>query len=121
MQNNITISIFEVVGSHLCVASSDGQKVYDRLAIAIQNNRGVMLSFRNVSILTSAFLNAAIGQLYGNFSEAQIRALLKVEDIQPDDLALLKRVVDTAKQYFRDPQQFNQAVRDIGGDEPDGT
>ena len=44
--------------------------------------------------LTSAFLNAAIGQLYGTFSEGQIRSQLKVEDVEPDDLALLKRVVD---------------------------
>ena len=54
----------------------------------------------NVSTLTSAFLNAAVGQLYGQFDEDQIRRLLKVEDRESDDVALLKRVVDTAKQYF---------------------
>jgi hypothetical protein len=55
--------------------------------------------------LTAAFLNAAIGQLYGKFKEDQIRAQLKVKDMQPDDFALLKRVVDTAKQYFRNPKR----------------
>lgn len=120
MQKEITISIFEVVGSPLCVASDDGQKVYERLAAAIREGRSVTLSFHNISTLTSAFLNAAIGQLYGAFSEEQIRALLKVEDIQADDLALLKRVVETAKSYFRDPQKFDQAIRDELGDETDG-
>jgi len=115
MQKEMTISIFEVVGSPLCVASSDGQKVYERLAIALKEGRSVTLSFHNVSILTSAFLNAAIGQLYGEFSEGNIRSLLKVQDMQPDDLALLKRVVETAKQYFSDPQKFDQAVRDSLG------
>lgn len=119
MQKDVTISIFEVVGSPLCVASGDGQKVYERLAAALKEGRSVMLSFHNVSTLTSAFLNAAIGQLYGEFSEEKIRALLKVQDIQSDDLALLKRVVDTAKQYFKDPQKFDQAVRDTLGDESD--
>jgi len=79
-----------------------------------------VLSFHNVSTLTSAFLNAAIGQLYGEFSEEQIRALLKVQDMQSDDLALLKRVVETAKEYFKDPQKFDQAVRDELGNEGDG-
>ena len=112
MQKNITISIFEAVGSPLCVASSDGQKVYDRLSVALQENRSVALSFHNVTTLTSAFLNAAVGQVYGDFSEKKIRSLLTVKDMEPDDLFLLKRVVDTAKQYFKDPQKFEQAARD---------
>jgi uncharacterized protein DUF4325 len=117
MQKEMTITIFEIVGSSLCVASSDGQKVYDRLAAALKEGKSAILSFHNVSTLTSAFLNAAIGQLYGEFSEEQIRALLKVQDMEPDDLALLKRVVETAKQYFKDPQKFDQAVRDTLGDD----
>ncbi|MEW6750615.1 MAG: STAS-like domain-containing protein [Candidatus Latescibacterota bacterium] len=116
MQEEVAISLFEVVGSPLCVASGDGQRVHDRLATALQKGRRVSLSFHNVTTLTSAFLNAAIGQLYGTFSEEQIRALLKVQDIEPDDLALLRRVVETAKQYFRDPLRFDQAVHEALGD-----
>ena len=113
MSKNIRISLFEVVGSPLCVASGDGQKVYDRLANALKANRSVALSFHNVTTLTSAFLNTAIGQLYGAFSEEQIRSLLNVENMEPDDLVLLKRVVDNAKLYFKDPQRFNRVVREI--------
>ncbi len=120
MQRDVEIFIFEVVGSPLCVASSDGQKVYERLTSALKGGRSVTLSFGNVSTLTSAFLNAAIGQLYGEFSEEQIRDWLKVQDMQPDDMALLKRVVDTAKEYFKDPQRFEEAVQNELGDEGNG-
>jgi hypothetical protein len=116
MKKNITLSIFEVVGSPLCVASDDGQRVHDRIAAALKEGSNVAVSFLNVSSLTSAFLNAAIGQLYGSFTENQIRSRLTVKDIQPDDLALLKRVVETAKQYFKDPKRFNKAVQDAIGD-----
>ena len=119
MSENLMLSIFETVGSPLCVASSDGQKVHDRLEMALNDEKHVILSFRNVTALTSAFLNAAIGQLYGAFSTDQIRALLSVQDMQQDDIALLKRVVDTAKQYFSDPQKFDQAVRETLGDDDD--
>ncbi len=112
MKKVVEISVFEVVGSSLCVASDDGQKVYRRLAAALKEGIYVTLSFRNVTILTSAFLNAAVGQLYGKFNEEKIRGLLKVEDMENDDLALLKRVVDTAKQYFKDPKKFNEAIRE---------
>ena len=112
MQKSITISLFERVGCSLCVASGDGQKVYDRLFALFQKDCRVALSFRNVTKLTAAFLNAAIGQLYGTFSEEQIHSLLTVEDMEPDELALLNRVVDTAKLYFKDPQRFDQVVRE---------
>ena len=121
MNKNLVLSIFEIVGSPLCVASSDGQKVYDRVMAALSKKRNVALSFGNITALTSAFLNAAIGQLYGVFSEDQIRALLTVEDMQQDDIALLKRVVETAKQYFKDPQKFDQAVRETMEDDNDGS
>lgn len=112
MKNELMISVFEIVGSPFCVASGDGQKIYDRLAAAIKEHKNIVISFYNVNMLTSAFLNSAIGQLYGTFNEEEIRSLLKVKDMQSDDLELLKRVIDTAKQYFKDPKRFEQANRD---------
>ena len=108
-QKKVTISVYELTGSPLCVASDDGQKVYDQIAEAIPH-RSVILSFKNVTGLTSAFLNAAIGQLYGPFDHKTIRERLTIVDMEPDDLALLKRVVETAKQYFKDPKRFDNAV-----------
>lgn len=108
----LTLSVYEIVGSPLCVASDDGQKVYDRLAVALKEGRAVTLSFHNVTALTSAFLNAAIGQAYGEFSEDEIRGLVKVADLQDDDLGLLRRVVETAKRYFNDPY-FLDAVHEV--------
>lgn len=113
MESDVRISVYEVVGSPLCVASDDGQKVYERLFIALGEARRVALSFLNITTMTSAFLNAAIGQLYGSFSEEQIRSLLSVEDMEPEDATLLKRVVETAKLYFKDPQRFDHVVREI--------
>ena len=120
MKKDLTLSVFEVVGTPLCVASDDGQRVHDRIAAALKEGSNVTVSFLNVSSLTSAFLNAAIGQLYGSFTENGIRSKLKVKDIEPDDLALLKRVVETAKQYFKDPKRFNKAVQEAIEDGGDG-
>ena len=116
MSQGMTLSIFQIVGSPLCVASDDGQRLYERIAAALKEGRSVTLSFLNVTGLTSAFLNAAIGQLYGSFTEEQIRSMLRVEDIQADDLALLKRVVQTAKQYFRNPRRFERMVLEALGE-----
>ena len=113
MSEHIHISMFEVVGSSLCVASSDGQKICDRLTAALNANQGVILSFRNVTTFTGAFMNAAIGQLYGAFSEEKIRSRLKVTDAEPEDLALVRRVGENAKLYYKDPERYDRIVREI--------
>lgn len=119
MSQNVPLSVFGIVGNTLCITSDDGQKVFERIAAVLREGRSAAVSFMNVESMTSAFLNAAIGQLYGFFSEDDIRANIKLEDLQADDLALLKRVVETAKQYFRDRSQFRQAFREATGVEVD--
>ena len=77
----------------------------------------VELSFQNVDMLTSAFLNTAIGQLYRDFSEKQIRDLLSVTEIANEDKVLLKRVIETAKLYYKDPQWLEDSIKKIMGEE----
>ena len=119
MSENIQISMFEIVGSPFCVAADDGQKIYNLLDTALKADQEVVLSFHNVTALTGAFLSTAIGQLYGTFSEEKIQSLLKVMDAKPDDLRLLRSAVNNAKLYFKDPERFNQAVREVMGDDDD--
>ena len=116
MSEDIRISMFEVVGSPFCVASDDGEKVHKHLDAALRANQEVVLSFHNVTALTTPFLTAAIGELYGTFSEEKIRSLLKVEDIAPNDLAFLESVRGV-KLYFKDPQRFNQIFQEVLGDD----
>lgn len=109
MSDKIVLMVFEVVGSGICVSSDDGQRVHDQIATALRQGKFVKLSFLNVESLTSAFLNSAIGQLYGEFSEETIRSFLSVSDMEQNDLALLKRVVEMAKEYFSNPERFKRA------------
>jgi hypothetical protein len=112
MPEPVLIRVFDVTGTPLCVSSADGQLVFDKLAPVLREGRPVILSFAQVETLISAFLNTAIGQLYGDpqLSEDRIRELLKVRDMAPEDVVLLKRVVDNAKAYFRDPERFKKAT-----------
>jgi hypothetical protein len=117
MKEQVEVRLVEVIGTELCTASEDGQKVYDAIASALRSGKNVHLSFDNVKDLTSAFLNAAIGKLYGEFSEDDLKTKLSVSNASPDDLALLKRVVDRAKEFFKDPQRFRTVKKDtMGGD-----
>lgn len=113
MSKAMEISMFAVAEGPYCVASGDGEKVYARISKAFAEDRKVAVSFHNVEALTPAFLNAAIGQLYGSFSEERIRELLKITGLEQDDLLLLKDVVDDAKLYFKDPERYDRIVAEV--------
>ncbi|MBF0509691.1 MAG: STAS-like domain-containing protein [Deltaproteobacteria bacterium] len=114
-----TLSVYEIVGNSLCVASDDGRKVYDQIVAALRVGRKITLSFHDVTFLTAAFLHTAFGQLYGSFLEEDIRSNIQLTDIEPDDLILLERVVDSAKACLEDPGRFKETIRNVLEEEDD--
>ena len=112
MTQAISISIYQVVGHHLCVAPADGQKVFERINQALVARRSVSLSFENVTALTGAFLNAAIGHLYGNFDEDTLRSHINITHIENHDLGLLVGVIKNAKVYFKDKKSSNPTTHE---------
>jgi hypothetical protein len=119
MQGDIQIRLIDIVGSGFCVDADDAQKVHDLIADAFNAGKSVTLSFDGVISVITAFLNTAIGQLYGEFSEEIIKAKLTVADIEPADLVKIRQAVDRAKSYFRDPQRMESIKRDVLGDTGD--
>ena len=109
MNDPVTIKVADLLGSPLCISAEDGQKVFNKVDALFKNGRSVIVSFDRVSMLVSLFLNIAIGQLYGSFSEDDIRAKFQVDGLSPDDMELLKRVVDNAKKYYANRKQYDIA------------
>lgn len=62
-----------------------------------------------VTDLTPAFLNAAIGQLYGKFPEKKITSKLSILGMDPEDAFLLEQVVKRAREYFKNPDRVKNA------------
>ncbi len=109
MNNQIKLKVTDLIGSPLCISTEDGQKVFSKIDYFMKDGKQVTVSFENVTMLISLFLNVVIGQLYGSFSEEVIRALLKVEGLSSDDMELLKRVVDNAKKYYSNKKSYDEA------------
>lgn len=110
MNNEVIINVVKVVGDSICVTDEDGGKVYDVIKDALSDEKKIIISFDGVTDLTSAFLNNAIGQLYGNFNEAFIKSKLSVTDMSKNDVVILRRVVERAKSFFDDPDHYIRVV-----------
>ncbi len=108
-----TINIVNTIGDVYGVEADDGQKVYSLVKKAIEGGYKVILSFTNVKMLTTAFLNTAVGQLYNDYTEDKVKEHLQVVDISDSGKVALKRVVDTAKLYFKDPDALKRSIDEI--------
>ncbi len=113
-----SLGITQVVGSSVCVSIEDGTKLHDEIVKRVTSGQKVTLSFNGVQRLTTAFLNAAVGQLYNEFDEDFVRAnLLPPVDATQDHLRLLKRVVDNAKLFFSNQDRAREALANQLGNE----
>ena len=106
----VRLFVREIVGRGYATEDAAGQRVFERIVQALRNGQRVELSFANVELTIAAFLNVAIAQLYGVFTEEEIRARLTVTEISQQDLALVKLVVDNAKAYFRRQREGKSAL-----------
>ena len=117
MTEPIIVQVFDINGGSLCVSASDGQRLYDKIAPLLEEGTPVALSFKRVDTLISAFLNAAIGQLYGAPFKDRLDELLSFRDLAEDDREMLEQVVQNARTYFDQPKDFDRAWKEELGDE----
>lgn len=116
IMNNTRINIINIVGSEYCIEAIDGQKVFEQITKSFNADKSVTLSFLNIKMLTTAFLNTAIGQLYKEYNEDFIKSHINVIDMTQSGLASLKRVVETAKLYYKDPDAMERSIKEILGE-----
>ena len=112
----ISVRVFDIVGGPLGVSVNDGQRLYDKIFPLLGVGTPVVLSFKDVDTIITAFLNAAVGQLYREFSEDRIRQLLTVADLDPDGAEMVNQVFENAKRYYSNPEDFDRAWEEEVGD-----
>src|ERR1041385_7435628 len=112
MNEPILIRVVDVIGRPLAVDTTDGQRVHDKISPMIEQDKKVVLSFEGISMVITAFLNAAIGQLYGEFPD-KVDSLLTVEGLLPVFQSTLDKSRELAKSYFKEPERLKRAIEEV--------
>ena len=95
-----TIRVSHIIGSVICVAPEDGEKLFDIICQSIDDDIQIEVSFEGIELVIAAFLNVAIGALYGKFPKEKIANFVSYTHLHNVDRALLKLVVANALRYF---------------------
>jgi hypothetical protein len=106
-----------IINSNIAVATDAGDKVFNQLIASFETGKKTSLDFEGITIMTTAFLNAAIGQLYsqGKYDSNFLNNSLKLVNIQPEDIPLFVMVVNRAKEYFANKEKFEGHSEEVFG------
>ncbi len=97
------------------MAQADGRKLGSELREALERGEDITLDFTGVRAVLSAFLNPAVGELYGTFPAEEVDRRVSAvtqSDVQQDSL---ERVRENARRYYHDPAY--RAAQDAARDE----
>ena len=91
--------IADHIQSQTAAFRSEGQEVYQVLEQAMHAAQPFELSFERLETCSTQFLNASIGRLYRTFTPADIKSLMTITGIMPEDEILpemIERTIDKA-------------------------
>jgi len=111
MENKqITIEVFDEVGGSAAISVDDGNTIFKKIDHAINHNVHIVLSFQNIELIITAFLNAAIGQLYSKYTSEDLTEYLEITNVKPEDKRLFNMVIERAKEYFTNTEGFDESI-----------
>ena len=82
------------------ITAEHGQRVYDLIHPELKAKQIVELDFDGVQVFASPFFNVAIGQLLSDIEPGDLNRLLKVSNLPPHGIEVLKRVIENSKEYY---------------------
>lgn len=106
--------IKDIIGTDLAVSTENGNRVFEIVDAHLQKKEKIELDFAGITIMITAFLNAAIGSLYSKkeYTGEFLNEYLKLENVEKDDQKLFKDVIQRAKEYFANKDSFEKNSND---------
>ena len=106
------IKVNELISCNKGVTPDEGQVIYDKLMETFNKGNNAVLDFSGVEMMTTAFLNVAIGNLYKDFNSDRLKGLLRFINLDEATAFRIKKVTDNAKQFYKNQEEFSQTVND---------
>lgn len=111
--NATTIKLTDFVSCNKGITPDDGEPIYRKVLESLKNNTSVNLDFAGVEMMTTAFLNVVIGNLYKDFSSEQLKSMLNFSNLPQSIGVRIKKVTDNAKLFYKDEESFNKVVEKV--------
>ena len=79
--NTIFIKLNDYITCNKGVTPDEGEPIYNHIVESLKKGDNVILDFSNVEMMTTAFLNVVIGNLYKDYTSEQLKSMLSFENL----------------------------------------
>lgn len=107
----MNINVIDYIGDR-ATDMRQGDEIYKLVIEGFNQNEKVYIDFSNMTTILSTFLNNAIGTLYKDYTSEFLNENLKIVNLCQDDLYILKRVINRAKDFYTKPQIVKTVLDD---------
>lgn len=112
MENKI-IKLNDFLTLNSGVTPEEGARVYESIINAFNEGYCVTLDFEGVTLLTTAFLNVVIGDLYKDYTSEELRNRLVLKNYSDSTAIRIKKVTDNAKLFYKNENAFVKDVEEV--------
>jgi len=106
-----TLKIREILNRSFAVGTTDGDNIYNQLKELMgTTEESIIIDFEGIELTSTAFLHTALGQLYKDYPQEQFLRI-EIVNIQPNQLQLLNRILNTALHYYNNRETFNNSAK----------
>ncbi|ANI75102.1 STAS-like domain-containing protein [Staphylococcus aureus] len=103
-----SIEIKSVLNSNLAVTSDQAEIIYKLLSDSIKKGENIEVNFEGITVLTTAFLNAAIGRLYDIADSKQLNEYVKINTLHLNNSHFNK--IKMVMSNSREKREANQVL-----------
>lgn len=114
----MNLPIRQLVGPN-CITLEDGQTVYEKIFPELKEKHPIELDFSDVKLFASPFFNAAIGQLFRDFSSDDLNQLLVMRGLTANGAIVLRKVAENAKTYYSS-EKVKNAIQSVANATEEG-
>lgn len=94
------------------ITPEEGAPIFEAIVKAFKEGGNVTLDFAEVVMLTTAFLNVVIGDLYKDYTSDFIRNHLTLVHYSDSTAVRIKKVTDNAKLFYKDKDAYSKDIEE---------
>lgn len=113
------LKVGNILESNVAISMKKGELLLTEIENALRNEESVIVDFKEISDLTTAFLNVAIGHLYINHSREELNAKLQIINLDELDLFLLSQVIERVNLNQEKKEEFTALIKEVLSDGDD--
>ena len=108
-RKKMTIRVIDCIGDR-ATDMKQGDQIYDLIIDGFHKGEVVHVDFAGMKTILSTFLNNAVGTLYKDYTSEYLDKNLKIDNLCDDDLFILRRVAQRAKDFYSNPQLITKVL-----------